>query len=110
EVLEWSAQGTAGALDMSVATVNSALQRARARLADADLREDEVTEPARSGAVVDRYVAAFERADLAELRALLTRDAVLEMPPYLNWFAGADDYVRFIARAYAMRGTDWRML
>jgi RNA polymerase sigma-70 factor (ECF subfamily) len=32
------------------------------------------------------------------------------MPPYLNWFVGADDYVRFIARAYARRGTDWRMV
>jgi len=110
EVLEWSAQETAGALEMSVPAVNSALQRARARLADADLQEDEITEPARNRAMVDRYVAAFERADLAELRTLLTREAVLEMPPYLNWFVGADDYVRFIARAYAMRGTDWRML
>jgi RNA polymerase sigma-70 factor (ECF subfamily) len=32
------------------------------------------------------------------------------MPPYLNWFRGAEDYTRFIARAYAMRGTDWRLL
>jgi RNA polymerase sigma-70 factor, ECF subfamily len=110
EVLEWSAQETAEALEMSVPAVNSALQRARARLAEANLQEDEIVEPALSRAVVDRYVAAFERADLAELRTLLTREAVLEMPPYLNWFVGADDYVRFIARAYAMRGTDWRML
>jgi RNA polymerase sigma-70 factor, ECF subfamily len=32
------------------------------------------------------------------------------MPPYLNWFVGPDDYVLFVARAYAMRGTDWRMV
>jgi RNA polymerase sigma-70 factor, ECF subfamily len=48
-------------------------------------------------------------ADLAALRALLTDNAVLEMPPFFNWSSGADDYVRFIARVYAIRGTDWRM-
>jgi RNA polymerase sigma-70 factor (ECF subfamily) len=61
-------------------------------------------------ATVDRYVAAFESADLAALKRLLTDDVVLEMPPYLNWVAGPENYTRFIARAYAMRGTDWRMV
>jgi RNA polymerase sigma-70 factor (ECF subfamily) len=110
DVLEWSAAEVADGLDMTVAAVNSALQRARARLGEAGLREDEVVEPATARAVVDRYVAAFERADLTALRALVTEDAVLEMPPYLNWFVGAGDYIRFIARAYALRGTDWRMV
>ena len=42
------------------------------------------------------------------MKRLLTDDAVMEMPPYLNWLVGAEDYTRFIARAYALRGTDWR--
>jgi RNA polymerase sigma-70 factor (ECF subfamily) len=109
DVLDWPAAEVAEVLDTTPVAVNSALQRARARLEQAGLREDEICEPTEARAVVDRYVAAFESADLAALRRLLTDDVVLEMPPYLNWFAGADDYTRFIARAYAMRGTDWRM-
>jgi RNA polymerase sigma-70 factor (ECF subfamily) len=110
DVLDWPAAEVAETLDMTPAAVNSALQRARARLAEANPDEDAISEPAEARAVVDAYVAAFEAADLAALKRLLTEDAVLEMPPYLNWFTGADDYVRFIARAFAMRGTDWRML
>jgi RNA polymerase sigma-70 factor (ECF subfamily) len=55
-------------------------------------------------------VVAFENADLGTLRRLLVADAVLEMPPVLNWYVGRDAYVRFIARSYAMRGIDWRTL
>jgi RNA polymerase sigma-70 factor (ECF subfamily) len=108
DVLDWPAVEVAEVLDTTPAAVNSALQRARARIEQAALREDEVSEPAAARAVVDRYVAAFESADLTALRRLLTDDVVLEMPPYLNWFVGSGDYTRFIARAYAMRGTDWR--
>jgi RNA polymerase sigma-70 factor (ECF subfamily) len=108
DVLEWPAADVADMLDMTVAGVNSALQRARARTRAADLREDEISEPAEARALVDRYMAAFCAADLVALRRLLTEDAVLEMPPFLNWYVGTEDYTRFIARAYAMRGTDWR--
>ncbi len=110
DVLMWPAADVADALDMTVVAVNSTLQRARARTRAADLHEDDVCEPTEARAVVDRYVAAFENADLAALKRLLTDDAIMEMPPYLNWLRGADDYVRFIARAYSIRGTDWRML
>ncbi len=44
------------------------------------------------------------------LERLLTQDAVLEMPPFLTWYVGRAHYVRFIARVYSMRGTDWRMV
>jgi RNA polymerase sigma-70 factor (ECF subfamily) len=93
-----------------VPAVNSALQRARARLAQAQPREDEITEPAAARAVVDRYVRAFERADLTALKDLLISDVVLEMPPMRNWFRGTDDFVAFVARVYEVRGTDWRLL
>jgi RNA polymerase sigma-70 factor, TIGR02960 family len=111
EVLAWPATEVAEALGTSTASVNSALQRARARLVEAGLTEDEVTEPPDQDqrAVIDRYLRAFEDADLDALRALLTQDVVLEMPPVLNWYVGPDAYVAFIARVFAMRGTDWRM-
>jgi RNA polymerase sigma-70 factor (ECF subfamily) len=52
-------------------------------------------------------VVAFENADLAALEKLLADDVVLEMPPFVNWFVGPRRYVRFMARAFTLRGTDW---
>jgi RNA polymerase sigma-70 factor (ECF subfamily) len=111
EVLDWSAAETADALDTTPAAVNSALQRARARLAEAGVTADQMREPTDPGdrAVVDRYVTAFVNADLPALRDLLAKDAILEMPPYVNWYRGRDAYVRFIARVFSLRGTGWRM-
>ena len=111
DVLDLPAAEAAEVLDTTTAAVNSALQRARHRLGEAGLGEDQVTEPADPAArgVVDRYIAAFEAADVAGLTRLLAADAVLEMPPMLNWYAGRDAYAAFIARVFDMRGTDWRM-
>jgi RNA polymerase sigma-70 factor (ECF subfamily) len=110
EVLDWPAAEVAEALGTTPAAVNSALQRARARLDEAAVTEDQVDEPADPGrrALVERYVVAFENADVAQLSRLLTDDVVLEMPPMRNWFAGRDAYARFIARLFAWRGTAWR--
>lgn len=112
EVLEWSAAEVAEALEMTTPAVNSALQRARARLGEAGLSEDQIDEPADPGdrAQVERYAAAFESADLAALGKLLTQDAVVEMPPFLTWYAGRDTYLRFMARLFTLRGMDWRMV
>jgi RNA polymerase sigma-70 factor, ECF subfamily len=112
EVLDWPAADAAEALGMTTAAVNSALQRARARLGEAGLHEDQIAEPADSGhrAQIERYAAAFENADLAALEKLLTTDIVLEMPPLLTWFAGREHYLRFMARVFTRWGTDWRMV
>jgi RNA polymerase sigma-70 factor (ECF subfamily) len=111
EVLEWPAAEVAAALDTTPAAVNSGLQRARARLGELGIGEDQVGEPAAADqrALVDRYVAAFVDADLATLAGLLTEDVVLEMPPVVNWYRGRENYVRFMAHVFAMRGADWRM-
>ncbi|HEY2669890.1 MAG TPA: sigma-70 family RNA polymerase sigma factor [Rugosimonospora sp.] len=111
EVLEWSAAEVAVALDTTPAAVNSGLQRARARLGELGIGEDQVDEPATADqrALVDRYVTAFVDADLTTLAGLLSEDVVLEMPPVLNWYLGRENYVQFMARAFDMRGTDWRM-
>jgi RNA polymerase sigma-70 factor, ECF subfamily len=112
DVLEFSAAEVAGVLETSVPAVNSALQRARAGLAGTAVSESQVAEPddPTVRATVDRYIRAFEAADVAALVALLSEDAVLEMPPVPLWYLGRADYGRFIARVFALRGTDWRMV
>ncbi|MCU1615370.1 MAG: rpoE [Frankiales bacterium] len=112
DVLAFSAAEVAAQLETSTASVNSALQRARATLADAAPSEEELTDPddVSVRATVERYVRAFEAADVAALVRLLTADVVLEMPPVPLWYRGPEDYGRFIARVFAMRGSGWRML
>jgi RNA polymerase sigma-70 factor, ECF subfamily len=78
--------------------VNSALQRAHATLAKADLHEDEVLEPtAEQKQMLDRYVRAFWEKDVDAIVSMLTRDAIWEMPPFTGWYQGADNIGRLIA-------------
>ena len=90
EVLRWRASEVAELLETTVASVNSALQRARATLADhhptATAAADPIDDAQR--ALLDRYVDAFERYDLDALTALLTEDATMSMPPYALWLRG----------------------
>jgi RNA polymerase sigma-70 factor (ECF subfamily) len=111
EVLELPATEVAEALETTVAAVNSGLQRARAQLSEARIGAEDVLEPSapERRALVERYVTAFERGDVAALRQLLTEDAVLEMPPLAIWLRGRDDYARFVERIFEMRGRDWRV-
>jgi RNA polymerase sigma-70 factor (ECF subfamily) len=101
DVLAWRAAEVAEALDMTTAAVNSALQRARAQLTAAGLTEDDVSESLDPGdrALVDRYVAAFEAADVTGLLAILRDDVTLQMPPHPTWFAGRDAVARFVVDA-----------
>jgi RNA polymerase sigma-70 factor (ECF subfamily) len=108
DVLDFSAAEVAAQLGTTVPAVNSALQRARS--AAADLGEVEgVREPddPEARAVVDRYLQAFEAADVPGLVRLLTDDAVLEMPPVPLWYRGSSDYGLFMRRVFEMRGTGW---
>ncbi len=88
EVLGWSAAEVADILETSVASVNSALQRARATIATRDLGEPAASLSDAQQALVDRYAAAFERYDVDALTALLSEDATLSMPPYSFWLRG----------------------
>ncbi len=90
EVLGWSAAEVAGALETSVASVNSALQRARATLARRDLGAGGTAPSAPDPALLERYVAAFERYDVDALTALLREDATFSMPPYALWLRGPE--------------------
>ena len=111
EVLRWRASEVAELLETSVASVNSALERARATLQARGLREEE-TPPALEGSAGDllaRYVAAFEAYDVAALTALLRHDARQSMPPYDMWLSGRDDILAWwFGPGIACRGS--RML
>ncbi|HEX9986561.1 MAG TPA: sigma-70 family RNA polymerase sigma factor [Thermoanaerobaculia bacterium] len=90
EVLGWSAAEVAECLDMTVAAVNSGLQRARATmaargaLASPEALNEDQTE------LLDRYVAAFQRYDVDGLVSLLREDATFSMPPYSLWLQGPE--------------------
>jgi RNA polymerase sigma-70 factor (ECF subfamily) len=101
EVLRWQATEVAELLDTSVASVNSALQRARATLAAADLEAAPASSmDAEQQEILARYVEAFERYDINSLVALIHEDATFSMPPFALWLQGTDD----IARWYVGQG------
>jgi RNA polymerase sigma-70 factor, ECF subfamily len=92
EVLRWRADEVAELLDTSVASVTSALQRARATLAARDTEAATAAElDAADRALLDRYVEAFERYDIDALTTLIQEDATQSMPPYDLWLRGRDD-------------------
>ncbi|MFD0803040.1 RNA polymerase subunit sigma-70, partial [Streptomonospora algeriensis] len=93
EVLAWHAQEVADLLDTTVASVNSALQRARATMSA--VGDTRATEPLRPDdgaqrALLDRYVEAFENYDMEALASLLREDAAMSMPPYALWLQGTE--------------------
>src|SRR5438067_1356588 len=93
DVLRWEAAEVAELLGTTVASVNSALQRARATLAASNLSSNDVRQPltAADRRLLERYVAAFERYDLDGLTSLIREDAIQSMPPYDMWLRGRDD-------------------
>ncbi len=99
DVLELPAAEVADLLGTTTTAVNSGLRRARAQLAEALPAEDELAEPAEPDrrALLDRFAAAVENADVSGLAGLLREDIALEMPPVLTWFVGRRAVVRFVA-------------
>jgi RNA polymerase sigma-70 factor (ECF subfamily) len=93
EVLRWEASEVAELLDSTVPSVNSSLQRARATLGKSHVSSNDPL-PALSGddrAMLERYVAAFERYDMNALTSLIREDATQSMPPFDMWLGGRDD-------------------
>jgi RNA polymerase sigma-70 factor (ECF subfamily) len=113
EVLAYSAAEVAEMLDTTPASVNSALQRARAAVATRIPERTQQAELASLGdagvrALVEQFVTAWERADLPALVELLSADAQFTMPPLPAWFDGRDDVARFLReRVFAM---PWRLV
>jgi RNA polymerase sigma-70 factor (ECF subfamily) len=108
EVLRWKASEVAELLDTSVASVTSALQRARAALAASDVSVTEdaraLSEPDRE--LLERYVEAFQRYDMDALTSLIHEDATQSMPPYELWLRGRDDiFGWWVGRGAGCRGS-----
>ncbi len=111
EVLSYSASEAAAMLDTSVASVNSALQRARAAV---EQRVPGQSQQATLQALGDkgleelvaRYVTAWERCDIPAFTAMLVEDATFAMPPLATWYSGRDA-IETWARAYSLSG-EWR--
>ncbi|MET8469840.1 sigma-70 family RNA polymerase sigma factor [Streptomyces sp. NPDC006422] len=98
EVLAWKAQEVADLLDTSVASVNSALQRARATLAEAPPADSATADPLdeEQQKLLERYIAAFEGYDMKALTELLAEDAIMTMPPFDLWLRGPEDITGFM--------------
>jgi RNA polymerase sigma-70 factor (ECF subfamily) len=97
EVLRWKATEVAELLDTSVASVNSALQRARATLDESNLSAADTSPFVDQGdaELLARYVEAFERYDMDALTSLIQEDATQSMPPFDLWLRGRDDILRW---------------
>ncbi|HEY2195509.1 MAG TPA: RNA polymerase subunit sigma-70 [Actinomycetospora sp.] len=111
DVLGFSTAETAEVLDTTVDAVDSALRRARSRLADAAPDPEALVEPDDEGLrdLLDRYVDAFARADPAALVGVLRADVELEMPPTPTWFTGRDAVVGFLGRRVLRRAGVWHL-
>ena len=112
DVLSMPTVGAAETLDVSVPALKSLLQRARARLASVSLNDEDLAEPSAEGArrVLDRYMAAFERSDMAALERLLAEDAALEMTGTTTWFSGKATCVPYISTFAIGSAGDWKMV
>lgn len=113
DVLAWRAAEVADAVGVSTAAVNSLHQRARATLGS--VHPDSATAPAALTAaqhdLLDRYVSAFERYDVAGMVELFTADAVWEMPPFTGWYQGGEAIAMLIAtNCPAERAGDMRLV
>jgi RNA polymerase sigma-70 factor (ECF subfamily) len=106
DVLQFRAAEVAEAVGVSTAAVNSLLQRARAQLDEAALREDEITEPksADERELLDRYVTAFQDYDIPAIVELFTSDAVWEMPPFTAWYQGPETIGHLVANKCPAEG------
>jgi RNA polymerase sigma-70 factor, ECF subfamily len=105
EVLRWKASEVAELLETSVASVNSALQRARATLETAELGDNaELDDSDRE--LLARYVDAFQRYDIDALTSLIREDAKQSMPPYDLWLRGREDiFAWWFGPGIACRGS-----
>ncbi|MFF4542768.1 sigma-70 family RNA polymerase sigma factor [Streptomyces sp. NPDC001435] len=111
DVLAFRTVEVAEILDTTTAAVDSALRRARARLAEAGPVEDDLGEPDEGARreLLDRYVDAFTRADADALVELLRADVEMEMPPIPTWFTGRQAVIGFLS-GRVLRGGRWRMV
>ncbi|MEV0283747.1 sigma-70 family RNA polymerase sigma factor [Kribbella sp. NPDC050820] len=112
EVLAFSAAETAEILDTTTAAVKSGLQRARARMDTLAPEPAELLEPTdqRARALLDGYIAAFERSDAGLLEQVLRADATLEATPFRDWQSGRPMCIHILDTYVLGAPGDWRMI
>jgi RNA polymerase sigma-70 factor (ECF subfamily) len=111
DVLAFSAAETAEILGTTTAAVKSGLQRARARLDELEPEREGLLEPTdpRARALLDGYIAAFERSDARLLEHVLRTDATLEAAPFRDWQAGRVRCIHLLDAYVLGAPGDWRM-
>ena len=115
EVLGFSAKETADALDTSVASVNSALQRARKTVEERTPEQSQqktlrALGDERIRELVDGYLDAWERLDVDAVVEMLTEDAAFSMPPLRSWFGGREEIEIFLTGSPMSGQWRWRAL
>jgi len=112
EVLAFSAAETAEILGTTTAAVKSGLQRARARLDELEPEPEDLLEPTdqRARALLDGYIAAFERSDAGLLEHVLRTDATLEATPFRDWQAGRVNCIHLLDTYVLGTPGDWQMI
>ena len=112
EALAFSAAETAEILGTTTAAVKSGLQRARSRLDELEPESEHLLEPSdqRARALLNRYVAAFERSDAGLLEQVLRADATLEATPFREWQAGRVNCIHLLDAYVLGSPGDWRMI
>jgi RNA polymerase sigma-70 factor (ECF subfamily) len=112
EVLAFSAAETADILGTTPAAVKSGLQRARARLDELEPEPEQLLEPTdqRARALLDGYVAAFERSDTVLLEQVLRTDATLEATPFRDWYAGRVNCIHMLDAYVLGAPGNWHMI
>jgi RNA polymerase sigma-70 factor, ECF subfamily len=115
EVLGFSAKEVAGTLETTIASVNSALQRARAGVQDRVPEQSQQKTLRQLGdeqvkRLVDRYVTVWEQNDVGAFASMLTEDATFAMPPLASWFAGREAIARWAAQEPMSGLYGWRIL
>jgi RNA polymerase sigma-70 factor, ECF subfamily len=115
EVLGFSAKEAAETLDTTTASVNSALQRARAAVDDrlpAQTQQETARALGDDGVreVVDAYVEAWERGDVQAVVGMLTEDAAFSMPPMQTWFGGREEISEWLTRSPLSGDWQWKPL
>jgi RNA polymerase sigma-70 factor (ECF subfamily) len=115
DVLGFAPAEVAEALDATPAAVYSALQRARKATEEAMPEQSQQETLGELGdehlrEIVDRFMEAWESADVERIRALLTDDCVLAMPPWAEWFSGRDAVLEFLPRGPFRSGRRWKLV
>lgn len=112
DVMQWRAAEVAELLDTTPTAVNGLLLRARTRIEQAGLSQEEIREPAEPAqrSLLDQYATAFQNADTSALSRLLREDAIFEMPPLLTWFTGRDSICQFLAARVFRQPGDFKLI